>query len=180
LQAIALMDTLDKDLNTFAMRVREWYGWHFPELARIVKDNFVYARVAQAVGDRAALREEAVPALQELLSAGDDDAEATARAIFEAAKSSMGMDIREEDLANIDAFTGALAACAFFFFFPSRGRGGSCLDARAPPLGPPLSLQAGWCRWASTGSTCRRTWRARWAWWRPTWARSSATRWRRG
>jgi nucleolar protein 56 len=33
IQAIALVDTLDKDLNTFAMRVREWYGWHFPELA---------------------------------------------------------------------------------------------------------------------------------------------------
>ncbi len=42
IQAIALLDTLDKDLNTFAMRVREWYGWHFPELAKIVKDNFVY------------------------------------------------------------------------------------------------------------------------------------------
>ena len=23
---------LDKDINTFAMRVREWYCWHFPEL----------------------------------------------------------------------------------------------------------------------------------------------------
>ena len=35
IQAIALLDQLDKDLNTFAMRVREWYGWHFPELAKI-------------------------------------------------------------------------------------------------------------------------------------------------
>ena len=35
IQAIALCDQLDKDLNTFAMRVREWYGWHFPELAKI-------------------------------------------------------------------------------------------------------------------------------------------------
>jgi nucleolar protein 56 len=32
IQAIALLDGLDKDLNTFAMRVREWYGWHFPEV----------------------------------------------------------------------------------------------------------------------------------------------------
>jgi hypothetical protein len=31
IQAIALLDELDKELNTYAMRVREWYGWHFPE-----------------------------------------------------------------------------------------------------------------------------------------------------
>jgi nucleolar protein 56 len=46
IQSIALLDQLDKDLNTFAMRVREWYGWHFPELKDIVKDNYLYARCA--------------------------------------------------------------------------------------------------------------------------------------
>lgn len=35
IQAIALLDTLDKDVNTFVMRVREWYGWHFPELVKV-------------------------------------------------------------------------------------------------------------------------------------------------
>lgn len=34
IQAIALLDDLDKELNTYAMRVKEWYGWHFPELAK--------------------------------------------------------------------------------------------------------------------------------------------------
>jgi nucleolar protein 56 len=46
IQSIALLDQLDKDLNTFAMRVREWYGWHFPELKNIVRDNYLYARCA--------------------------------------------------------------------------------------------------------------------------------------
>ena len=32
IQSIAILDTLDKDINTFAMRVREWYSWHFPEV----------------------------------------------------------------------------------------------------------------------------------------------------
>merc|ERR1712137_366597 len=41
IQSISLLDQLDKDINTFAMRVREWYSWHFPELARIVADNIV-------------------------------------------------------------------------------------------------------------------------------------------
>lgn len=31
-QAIGLLDDLDKEINTYAMRVREWYGWHFPEV----------------------------------------------------------------------------------------------------------------------------------------------------
>ncbi len=39
------MDELDKELNTYAMRVREWYGWHFPEMGKIVADNLHYAKV---------------------------------------------------------------------------------------------------------------------------------------
>lgn len=31
-QAIGLLDELDKEINTYAMRVKEWYGWHFPEV----------------------------------------------------------------------------------------------------------------------------------------------------
>ena len=32
IQSIALLDQLDKDINTFCMRIREWYSYHFPEL----------------------------------------------------------------------------------------------------------------------------------------------------
>eukprot|EP01048_Picozoa_sp_COSAG05_P022384 COSAG05_NODE_4457_length_1507_cov_0.735085_1_plen_144_part_00 len=41
IQAIALVDQLDKDINTFAMRLREWYSWHFPELVKITADNIL-------------------------------------------------------------------------------------------------------------------------------------------
>ena len=30
IQAIGLLDELDKEINTYAMRAKEWYGWHFP------------------------------------------------------------------------------------------------------------------------------------------------------
>ena len=43
-QAIGLLDDLDKELNTYSMRVREWFGWHFPEMTRIVTDNIIYAK----------------------------------------------------------------------------------------------------------------------------------------
>ena len=53
-----MIDQMDKDLNKFVMRVREWYSWHFPELQEYVKDIFMYAKVAQYIGDRNNLSEE--------------------------------------------------------------------------------------------------------------------------
>ena len=58
IQAICLLDQMDKDLNKFAMRVREWYGWHFPELVKIVNDNYMYARLVKCIGDRNAISED--------------------------------------------------------------------------------------------------------------------------
>jgi len=49
IQSIALLDQLDKDINTFAMRVREWYSWHFPELKQLVNDNFLFAKCASYI-----------------------------------------------------------------------------------------------------------------------------------
>lgn len=41
---------LDKDLNTFCMRVKEWYSWHFPELAKILTDNEIYVNLIDKFG----------------------------------------------------------------------------------------------------------------------------------
>ena len=37
IQAICLLDDLEKELNNYVMRCREWYGWHFPELGTFFK-----------------------------------------------------------------------------------------------------------------------------------------------
>lgn len=34
------------------MRLREWYGWHFPEMSKIITDNLIYARTVNLVGMR--------------------------------------------------------------------------------------------------------------------------------
>ena len=60
IQAIALLDTLDKDINTFVMRVREWYSWHFPELVKVVNDNYQYSRLALLIKDKSSLTEDKV------------------------------------------------------------------------------------------------------------------------
>mmetsp|Transcript_1520 Transcript_1520/g.2868 ORF Transcript_1520/g.2868 Transcript_1520/m.2868 type:complete len:504 (-) Transcript_1520:55-1566(-) len=108
IQSISLLDQLDKDLNTFCMRIREWYSWHFPELIRIVTDNYIYARVAKFVKDKATLTEESLPELAELIG-GDEE---KAKEVLDAAKASMGTDISELDMANIESFADRVIALA--------------------------------------------------------------------
>ncbi len=38
-QAVSLLDDLDKELNNYVMRCREWYGWHFPEMGKVSSEN---------------------------------------------------------------------------------------------------------------------------------------------
>ncbi|KAI1432129.1 hypothetical protein GGR50DRAFT_625112 [Xylaria sp. CBS 124048] len=91
-QAIKLLDDLDKELNNYAMRVKEWYGWHFPEMDRILNDNLAYARVIVHMG----IRENAANTdLSEILP---EDLEAR---IKTAAEVSMGTEIDGIDLENI-------------------------------------------------------------------------------
>merc|ERR1719159_1919014 len=49
-QAVNLLDDLDKELNNYIMRCREWYGWHFPELGKIITDNLTYAKAVKLMG----------------------------------------------------------------------------------------------------------------------------------
>jgi len=99
IQSICLLDTMDKDFNTFAMRVKEWYSWHFPELVKIVPDNAQYARVVRFIKNKANLSEESLAGLEEITM----DA-AKAKEIYDAAKSSMGTDISDLDMLNIEKF----------------------------------------------------------------------------
>lgn len=99
IQAIATLDHLEKAVNTFSMRVREWYGWHFPELVRIVSDNHKYARCALFIGDKKSLDEDSVDGLIEIV-----DDESIARAIIDTARVSMGQDISAADMENVMLF----------------------------------------------------------------------------
>ncbi|KAK8771413.1 nop56 ribonucleoprotein [Amblyomma americanum] len=99
IQSIALLDQLDKDINTFAMRVREWYSYHFPELVKIVPDNYTYAKTAMLIKNRKDLSEDSLEALEEVVMDS-----AKAQAIIDAARASMGMDISPVDLINIEMF----------------------------------------------------------------------------
>lgn len=100
IQAIATLDSLDKAVNNFAMRVREWYSWHFPELVKIVSENQQYARLVLFIGDKKSLSDESLHAL----AAEVDDDESIAKSIIDAARVSMGRDLSEQDMEHIKTF----------------------------------------------------------------------------
>ena len=91
-QAIALLDDLDKELNIYAMRVKEWYGWHFPEMGKIITDNIAYAKVVRAVGFRT---NASSCDLSDILP---EEVEQTLKA---AAEISMGTEVSDSDMEHI-------------------------------------------------------------------------------
>lgn len=91
-QAVNLLDDIDKELNNYAMRLREWYSWHFPELARIVTDNLVYAKAVKHIGHRDKCKN------KELTEILPEEIESE---IKEAAELSMGTEITKDDMEHI-------------------------------------------------------------------------------
>ena len=93
IQAVGLLDDLDKELNNYAMRLREWYGWHFPEVGKILPDNLTYAKVILKMGMRTNAKN--IEFGTDLLTPEDE------AHIKEAAEISMGSEISQEDEINI-------------------------------------------------------------------------------
>ena len=96
-QAIQTLDDLDRTVNLFMGRLREWYGIHFPELDRLIEKHETYARLIMNLGYRdnfsqGALENEGFP---------KEKAENTA----EVAEKSMGADMAEQDLTEIQALS---------------------------------------------------------------------------
>jgi nucleolar protein 56 len=94
-QAIQAIDDLDKTVNLFMSRIREWYGLHFPELDRLVEKHETYARLIVDLGRREnwaadSLQKEGMPKTR-------------AQQIAEVGEKSMGADLEENDLIQIQS-----------------------------------------------------------------------------
>ena len=94
-QAIQTLDDLDKAINLMMTHAREWYGVHFPELDRLMEKQETFARLIVKLGTRdnftaEKLEEEGIP-------------EAKAEGLAKAAERSMGAELAQPDLAQIQA-----------------------------------------------------------------------------
>ncbi|MEM3602728.1 MAG: C/D box methylation guide ribonucleoprotein complex aNOP56 subunit [Candidatus Bathyarchaeia archaeon] len=94
-QAIQTLDDLDKTINLFMSRLREWYGIHFPELDRLIDKHETYTRLVLNIGFRSGftverLEKDGLPRIK-------------AEQIAKSAETSMGADLAEQDLRQIQA-----------------------------------------------------------------------------
>jgi len=92
IQAVGLLDDLDKELNTYSMRVKEWYGWHFPEMAKIIQDNMNFAKIIKQCGMKQNIPNSD---LSDIISEELEDE------LKSSVKISMGTEISEDDIINI-------------------------------------------------------------------------------
>jgi nucleolar protein 58 len=129
IQAISLLDDLDKELNTYAMRVREWYGWHFPEMAKIVNDNLAYSRTILKTGMRS---NASTCDLSDILP------EEIEGAVKAAAEISMGTEITDEDLETIKSLAEQVVELTEFRVILS-----SYLTSRMQAIAPNLTAIVG-------------------------------------
>jgi nucleolar protein 56 len=92
-QAILSIDDLDKTVNLFMGRAREWYGPHFPELDRMVEKHETYSNLVLKLGNKENftaenLEKEGLPANK-------------ARQIAETSGKSMGAELTNTDIQQI-------------------------------------------------------------------------------
>ena len=128
-QAIGLLDDLDKELNTYAMRLKEWYGWHFPEMTKIVPDNLMYARTIQKMRMRTACKK---------CDLSDILPEEVEGELKEAATISMGTEVSEEDVSNILMLCEQVVSLSEY-----RGQLWDYLKNRMQAIAPNLSVMVG-------------------------------------
>jgi nucleolar protein 56 len=92
-QAIQSLDELDKTINMLMARVREWYGIHFPEMDRLLDKHETYARLVVDLGSRDNFSTENLEK--------EDVTKSKAEAIAKVAEQSMGANLEETDLKQI-------------------------------------------------------------------------------
>lgn len=96
-QAIQTLDDLDRTINLFMGRLREWYGIIFPELDRLIEKHETYARLVLKLGNKENF---AVENLER-----EDVPKEKAEQIAKAVETSMGTSTSETDMAQIQAIS---------------------------------------------------------------------------
>ena len=128
-QAVALLEDLDKEINKYAMRAKEWYGWHFPELAKVLNDNVNYCKVILAMQTRFQARD---------TDFSDFLEEEEIQKVKDAAMVSMGTEIAEEDIENITRLASEVVNSAKY-----REQLSSYLSSRMQTIAPNLTTMVG-------------------------------------
>ncbi|MDI6820179.1 MAG: hypothetical protein QMC89_04670 [Candidatus Hodarchaeaceae archaeon] len=131
IQAINMLDELDRSTNIICGRIREWYSIHFPELDRLVPDHQTYLKLILELGARENFTPSAVKAAVQL---SDEDAEK----IAQAAQSSFGATF---DGLDIEAIHGC--AKEVFAMYEAREKMAEYIDGLMAQLAPNVRAVVG-------------------------------------
>ena len=96
-QAILTLDDLEHTFNLFANRLREWFGYYFPEMSGIIGESDKYVHLISALGSRNNIT------VDNLLNEGLT--KEVSEILVMNAENTMGADLREEDLKEIIEFS---------------------------------------------------------------------------
>ncbi|MCS7128937.1 MAG: C/D box methylation guide ribonucleoprotein complex aNOP56 subunit [Sulfolobales archaeon] len=92
-QAIRAIDDIDKTINLYIARLREWYSLHFPELDEVVKEHADYANIVAKLGYRSNI------GFEPLVKIGFSKSKA--EKIAEVAEKSIGADLSDFDVEKV-------------------------------------------------------------------------------
>jgi nucleolar protein 56 len=122
MQAVGVVDELDRVINTLSERMREWYGLYFPEAEKLIQSHEQLARAIGEEGKRERIRDKKV-ARYAGMSAGMPFSEEDLSAVQEYAREVSGLFRTREHVAeyvrtgsrkaipNLSAVAGPLIAC---------------------------------------------------------------------
>jgi len=96
-QAIQTLDDLDRTVNLFMARLREWYGVYFPEMDRLIEKHETYSRLVLNLGDKENYTFDTVVA--------EGLPKERSELVAKTAQTSMGADISEADLQQIQSLS---------------------------------------------------------------------------
>ena len=131
IQAINMLDEIDKTANIICGRAREWYSIHFPELDRLVPEHQHYMKLVLALGSREKFTPAAIKAAVEL-------PDETVEKIAATAQSSFGSSF---DQLDIDAIQGA--AKEIFSLFEAREKTLEYVDGLMVQIAPNIRAVGG-------------------------------------
>jgi nucleolar protein 56 len=94
IRAVSMLKALDETFNLLLENIKEWYGIYFPELERICKNNELYLKLLIELTLKENFSKKNLSKLVE---------EKLANEIIEKAKTSIGSEIKLEDLNQIKA-----------------------------------------------------------------------------
>ncbi len=100
-QAIRAIDDIDKTINLFVARLREWYSLHFPELGDLIREHPDYVKIVAELGYRDNI------SCETLVKLGFGESKASR--IEEAARKSIGAELSDFDINKIQTLARIIA-----------------------------------------------------------------------